>query len=84
MFSKPFTITIDKHLIARYDKNPDEFLIKSRSKSSTTYFESYCIEKQCRDCIGMPCHTKESNSTFVHKLLNNTIKNNIMMPPCVT
>ena len=29
MFSKPITVAIDKHLIPRYDKNPDEFLIKS-------------------------------------------------------
>jgi len=56
MFCTPITVAIDKHLIPRYDKNPDEFLIKSRSKSSTTHFESYCtmssVEEKCRACLG--------------------------------
>lgn len=84
MFVKPITVAIDKHLIPRYDKNPDEFLIKSRSKSSTTHFESYCtmssVEEQCRACLGA-YHViqNESNSVFVRKLINNCIRNNILI-----
>ena len=83
MFLKPVTVAIDKHLIPRYDKNPDEFLIKTRSKNGTTHFESYCtmssVEGQCRACLGV-CHVtpNESNSSFVRKLINNCVKNDIM------
>lgn len=84
MFCTPITVAIDKHLIPRYDKNPDEFLIKSRAKSGTTHFESYCtmssVEEQCRACLGAYHVTpNESNSIFVRKLIDDTIKNNIMI-----
>lgn len=84
MFSKSITVAIDKHLIPRYDKNPDEFLIKSRAKSSTTNFESYCtmssVEEKCRACLGA-YHVipNESNSTFVRKLLHDCIRNDILI-----
>lgn len=84
MFSKPITVAIDKHLIPRYDKNPDEFLIKSRAKSSTTHFESYCtmssVEEKCRACLGAYHVTpNESNSTFVRKLTHDVIRNDILI-----
>ena len=83
MFSKSITVAIDKHLIPRYDKNPDEFLIKSRTKSSTTNFESYCtisVEEKCRACLGA-YHVipNESNSTFVRKLLHDAMNNDIQI-----
>ena len=84
MFRTAITVAIDKHLIPRYDKNPDEFLIKSRSKSSTTHFESYCtmssVEEQCRSCLGAYHVTpNESNSIFVRKLLHDCTRNDIQM-----
>jgi len=84
MFRTAITVAIDKHLIPRYDKNPDEFLIKSRSKSSTTHFESYCtmssVEEQCRACLGAYHVTpNESNSIFVRKLLHDCTRNDIQM-----
>jgi hypothetical protein len=84
MFNKSITVAIDKHLIPRYDKNPDEFLIKSRAKNSTTNFESYCtmssVEEQCRACLGAYHVTpNESNSTFVHKLLHDCTRNDILI-----
>ena len=83
MFATPITVAIDKHLIPRYDKNSDEFLIKSMAKKGTTHFESYCtisVTESCRACLGaLHVTPHESNSTFVRKLLNNTIKNDILM-----
>ena len=84
MFSKPITVAIDKHLIPRYDKNPDEFLIKSRAKSSTTHFESYCtmssVDEKCRACLGAYHVTpNESNSTFVRKLTHDAMNNDILI-----
>ena len=36
MFSTPITVTIDKHLISRYDKNIDDFLIHQKEKMEQT------------------------------------------------
>ena len=56
VFDMPITIAIDKHLIPRYDKLPNHFLIQSKSKNSTTHFESYCtmqcVEKRIRAQLG--------------------------------
>ncbi len=82
MFARPVTVAIDKHLISRYDKKPDEFLIKSKPKKSTPYFECYCtmscVDKDCRACLGAYHVTKNKpNSSFVRKLLNNCLRNDI-------
>lgn len=51
-FDKPINVAIDKHLIPRYDKKPNDFLIRSRPKAGTTLFEAYatihCVEKRIK------------------------------------
>ncbi len=41
VFEQPVIVAIDKHLIPRYNKSTNPFLINSKSKSSTNLFEAY-------------------------------------------
>jgi len=82
VFDVPVTVAIDKHLIPRYDKLPNHSLIKSKSKNSTTHFESYCtmqcVEKRIRAQLGCyPLYNNKSNADFVRKLLSDGINNGI-------
>lgn len=82
VFDMPVTTAIDKHLIPRYDKLPNNFLIQSKSKNSTTHFESYCtmqcVEKRIRSQLGCyPLYQNKSNADFVRKLLSDGINNGI-------
>lgn len=81
MFRKPVTVAIDKHFIPRYDKTDDDpYLVKSRSKSSTTTFEGYgtiqCVDESCRAQIGaIPIKKGHSKADIVRKLINDGIRN---------
>ncbi len=82
VFDIPVTIAIDKHLIPKYDKLPNHFLIQSKSKNSTNHFESYCtmqcVEKRIRAQLGYyPLYHNKSNADFVRKLLSDGIHNGI-------
>ncbi len=82
VLEQPVTVAIDKHLIPRYDKLPNHSLIKSKSKNSTTHFESYCtmqcVEKRIRAQLGCyPLYDNISNADFVRKLLSDGINNGI-------
>ena len=83
MFRIPITVAIDKHFIPRYDKTDnDPYLVKSKSKNSTTLFEGYgtiqCVEESCRAQIGAtPIRYGDSKGIIVRKLINDCIRNNI-------
>ena len=82
MFRKPVTVAIDKHFIPRYDKIDSPYLIKSKSKNSTTIFEGYgsiqCVEKQCRAQIGCtPIKKGQTKADIVRKLLDDINRNEI-------
>ena len=83
MFRKPVTVAIDKHFIPRYDKTDSPYLIKSKSKNSTTIFEGYgtiqCVEEQCRAQIGCTAIKRgDSKATTVRKLLSDCYRNDIV------
>ena len=80
MFRKSVTVAIDKHFIPRYDKTDDPYLVKSKSKSSTTIFEGYgtiqCVDESCIVQIGaIPIRKKHSKADIVRKLINDGIRN---------
>ena len=80
MFRKPVTVAIDKHFIPRYDKTDDPYIVKSKSKSSTTTFEGYgtiqCVDESCRAQIGCtPIRKGHSKADIVRKLVHDCIRN---------
>lgn len=82
MFRTLVTVAIDKHFIPRYDKTDSPYLIKSKSKNSTTIFEGYgtiqCVEKSCRAQIGaIPIRKRHSKADIVRKLIGDCDRNGI-------
>ncbi len=76
MLKKSVTVAIDKHLISRYDKSTNPFLINSKPKDSITLFEAYgtiqCVGEQCRAQIGAtPIKKGGSIGMIVRKLIND-------------
>ncbi len=82
VFEQPVIVAIDKHLIPRYNKSTNPFLINSKSKNSTNLFEAYCtmqcVLKRIRAQLGCyPPYNNKSNADFVRKLLSDGINNGI-------
>ena len=82
VFERPVTVAIDKHLIPRYDRMPDDSLVRSKPKNSTKIFESYCTMQsvsQVRAQLGCyPLYDgSSSNARFVRKLIDDAAENQI-------
>ena len=84
MLRGPATVAIDKHLIPRYDKRPDPYLVGSKPKDGTTLFEGYCtvqsVDESCRAQLGaVPVKSGDSLVSMVRKLLSNCARNGIRL-----